>query len=153
MTNTKNTPIEALERAYPMRVLRYRLRRGSGGAGWSLGGEGIERDLLMLEDVIVSLITERRVSQPWVWPAASPARWARTGLCLAATSRGPSDFPTSARSVSPRATSFACSPLGAVAGDAGRPQRGRRVSEVMLDDPSACAASLTSFLEGLDPQP
>jgi N-methylhydantoinase B/oxoprolinase/acetone carboxylase alpha subunit len=46
MTNTKNTPIEALERAYPMRVLRYRLRRGSGGAaGDAGGGEGIERDL------------------------------------------------------------------------------------------------------------
>jgi N-methylhydantoinase B/oxoprolinase/acetone carboxylase alpha subunit len=65
MTNTKNTPIEALERAFPMRVLRYTLRRGSGGAGFSPGGEGIERDLLMLEDVTVSLITERRVSQPW----------------------------------------------------------------------------------------
>jgi N-methylhydantoinase B/oxoprolinase/acetone carboxylase alpha subunit len=60
LTNTKNTPIEALERAYPMRVLRYRLRQGSGGAGRFAGGEGIERDLLMLEDVTVSLITERR---------------------------------------------------------------------------------------------
>ncbi len=55
-----------------MRVLRYRLRRGSGGAGWSLGGEGIERDLLMLEDVIVSLITERRVSQPWGLAGGEP---------------------------------------------------------------------------------
>ncbi|MBW3627189.1 MAG: hydantoinase B/oxoprolinase family protein, partial [Actinobacteria bacterium] len=51
MTNTKNTPVEALERHYPMRVLRYRLRRGSGGDGRHPGGEGIERDLLMLEDV------------------------------------------------------------------------------------------------------
>lgn len=65
MTNTKNTPVEALEREFPMRVLRYRLRRGSGGAGLAGGGEGIERDLLMLEDVTVSLVTERRVSQPW----------------------------------------------------------------------------------------
>lgn len=64
MTNTKNTPIEALERAFPLRVLRYRLRRGSGGAGWAPGGEGIERDLQVLEDVTVSLITERRVSRP-----------------------------------------------------------------------------------------
>lgn len=48
-----------------MRVLRYRLRRGSGGAGQCPGGEGIERDLMMLEDVTVSLITERRVSRPW----------------------------------------------------------------------------------------
>jgi N-methylhydantoinase B/oxoprolinase/acetone carboxylase alpha subunit len=65
MTNTSNTPVEALERAYPMRVLRYRLRRGSGGAGLGPGGEGIERDLEMLEDVTVSVITERRHSQPW----------------------------------------------------------------------------------------
>ena len=72
MTNTKNTPIEALERAFPMRVLRYRLRRGSGGAGSATGGEGIERDLEMLEDVTVSLITERRVSQPWGLAGGEP---------------------------------------------------------------------------------
>ncbi len=48
-----------------MRVLRYRLRHDSGGTGRSAGGEGIERDLEMLEDVTVSLITERRVSRPW----------------------------------------------------------------------------------------
>jgi len=65
MTNTKNTPIEAFERAFPMRVLRYRLRRGSGGAGLHAGGEGIERDVLLLEDVTVSLITERRDTRPW----------------------------------------------------------------------------------------
>jgi N-methylhydantoinase B/oxoprolinase/acetone carboxylase alpha subunit len=64
MTNTKNTPVEALERSYPMRVLRYRLRRGSGGAGEQPGGEGIERDLQVLADCTVSLITERRVSSP-----------------------------------------------------------------------------------------
>jgi N-methylhydantoinase B/oxoprolinase/acetone carboxylase alpha subunit len=72
MTNTKNTPIEALERSYPMRVLRYRLRRGSGGAGRCPGGDGIERDLQMLEDVTVSLITERRVSQPWGLAGGEP---------------------------------------------------------------------------------
>jgi N-methylhydantoinase B/oxoprolinase/acetone carboxylase alpha subunit len=72
MTNTKNTPIEALERAFPMRVLRYTLRRGSGGAGESSGGEGVERDLLMLEDVTVSLIGERRASQPWGLAGGEP---------------------------------------------------------------------------------
>jgi N-methylhydantoinase B/oxoprolinase/acetone carboxylase alpha subunit/GrpB-like predicted nucleotidyltransferase (UPF0157 family) len=79
MTNTRNTPIEALERAFPMKVLRYRLRRGSGGVGLAPGGEGIERDLQMLEDVIVSLITERRVSRPWgLWggePGAVGENW------------------------------------------------------------------------------
>jgi N-methylhydantoinase B/oxoprolinase/acetone carboxylase alpha subunit len=64
MTNSKNTPIEALERSFPLRVRRYRLRQGSGGAGRFPGGEGIERDLEVLEDCTVSLITERRVSQP-----------------------------------------------------------------------------------------
>jgi N-methylhydantoinase B/oxoprolinase/acetone carboxylase alpha subunit len=62
-TNTKNTPIETLERSYPMRVLRYRLRRGSAGAGSAPGGEGIEPDLLMLEGLTVSLITERLPDQ------------------------------------------------------------------------------------------
>jgi N-methylhydantoinase B/oxoprolinase/acetone carboxylase alpha subunit len=74
MTNTRNTPCEALERAFPLRVLRYRLRRGSGGAGHSPGGEGIERDLQDLEDCTVSLITERRVSRPWgLWGGESGA--------------------------------------------------------------------------------
>ncbi len=72
LTNSKNTPIEALERAYPMRVLRYTLRRGSGGAGLAPGGEGIERDLLMLEDATLSLITERRVSRPWGLAGGKP---------------------------------------------------------------------------------
>ena len=72
MTNTRNTPIEAFERAFPMRVLRYRLRRESGGAGLHAGGEGIERDVLMLEDVTVSLITERRDTQPWGLDGGEP---------------------------------------------------------------------------------
>jgi N-methylhydantoinase B/oxoprolinase/acetone carboxylase alpha subunit len=65
MTNTMNTPVEALERSYPFRVLRYRLRSDSGGAGLAAGGEGIERDLEVLEDCVVSLVTERRNSRPW----------------------------------------------------------------------------------------
>ena len=65
MTNTKNTPIEALDRAYPMRVLRQRLRRSSVGPGSAPGGEGIERDLQVFVDATVSLIIEPTVSQPW----------------------------------------------------------------------------------------
>ena len=72
MTNTRNTPVEALERAFPLRVLRHRLRQGSGGAGAAPGGEGIERDLQMREDVTVSLITERRSSQPWGLAGGGP---------------------------------------------------------------------------------
>lgn len=72
MTNTKNTPIEALERAYPMRVRRLRLRSASGGAGEHAGGDGIERDLEVLVDATVSLITERRVSAPWGLAGGGP---------------------------------------------------------------------------------
>ena len=72
MTNTRNTPIEALERSFPLRVLRQRLRRGSGGTGSAPGGEGIERDLLVLDNVTASLITERRVSRPWGLAGGEP---------------------------------------------------------------------------------
>jgi N-methylhydantoinase B/oxoprolinase/acetone carboxylase alpha subunit len=72
MTNSKNTPIEALERSFPLRVLRYRLREGSGGAGRFPGGEGIERDLEVLEDCTLSLISERRASQPWGLQGGGP---------------------------------------------------------------------------------
>jgi len=65
MTNTMDTPTEALERAHPVRVLRYRLRHGSGGAGRWAGGDGIERAIQVLEQATLSLITERRVSRPW----------------------------------------------------------------------------------------
>jgi N-methylhydantoinase B/oxoprolinase/acetone carboxylase alpha subunit len=72
MTNSKNTPVEVLERTYPLRVLRYSIRRGSGGAGAAPGGDGIERDLLVLQDVTVSLITERRMSRPWGLAGGEP---------------------------------------------------------------------------------
>jgi len=72
MTNTRDTPVEAFERAYPLRVLRYSIRRGSGGTGEFAGGDGIERDLLVLEDVTLSLITERRTSRPWGLAGGDP---------------------------------------------------------------------------------
>jgi N-methylhydantoinase B/oxoprolinase/acetone carboxylase alpha subunit len=72
MTNTLDTPVEALERAYPMRARRYALRRDSGGAGAAPGGDGIERELEMLEPVTVSLVTERRASRPWGLAGGQP---------------------------------------------------------------------------------
>jgi N-methylhydantoinase B/oxoprolinase/acetone carboxylase alpha subunit len=65
MTNTRNTPVEALERAFPLRVRKLRLREGSGGGGVHPGGDGIERELEVLEPATLSLITERRTSAPW----------------------------------------------------------------------------------------
>ncbi len=72
MTNTLDTPVEAFERALPMRVRRYTLRRGSGGVGAYRGGEGIVRELEALVAVTVSLVTERRRSRPWGLAGGGP---------------------------------------------------------------------------------
>ncbi len=64
MSNTLNTPIEALEHAYPLRVLRHALRRGSGGRGRHAGGEGIEREMAFLTPADVTLLAERRRTGP-----------------------------------------------------------------------------------------
>ncbi|MFC1843377.1 hydantoinase B/oxoprolinase family protein [Thermodesulfobacteriota bacterium] len=65
MTNTMNTPIEALEHAYPLRVEQYALRQGSGGDGIHKGGDGIIRSYRFLEKVKVSLLSERRRLRPY----------------------------------------------------------------------------------------
>jgi N-methylhydantoinase B len=65
MTNTLNTPVEALEYSYPLRVLRYEVRRGSGGAGRFRGGDGIRRDIQALTDCQVTLLSERRRFPPY----------------------------------------------------------------------------------------
>ena len=64
MTNTLNTPIEALETEYPLFVERYTLRSGSGGGGRHRGGLGIERSVTVETDAVVSLLTERRRHAP-----------------------------------------------------------------------------------------
>jgi len=65
MTNTRNTPVESLEHEYPLRVEATRIRRGSGGRGRAVGGDGIERSLRMLAPARVTVISERRVRGPW----------------------------------------------------------------------------------------
>jgi len=64
MSNTLNTPVEALELEYPMRVERYELRYGSGGAGRHAGGDGIERAVRVLAPAELSLLTDRRRHGP-----------------------------------------------------------------------------------------
>jgi N-methylhydantoinase B len=64
MSNTLNTPIEALELEYPMRVERYELRYGAGGAGAHRGGDGIARSVRVLEPASLSLLTDRRRHGP-----------------------------------------------------------------------------------------
>lgn len=65
MTNSLNTPAEALDHAYPLRVRRYGLRRKSGGGGQYAGGDGIVREIEVLADCEVTLLAERRVHAPW----------------------------------------------------------------------------------------
>jgi N-methylhydantoinase B/oxoprolinase/acetone carboxylase alpha subunit len=72
MTNTADTPVEALERSLPVRVRRYCLRVDSGGAGAQPGGDGIEREIELLADAVLSLVTERRVSAPWGLAGGGP---------------------------------------------------------------------------------
>jgi N-methylhydantoinase B len=65
MTNSLNTPAEALEYAYPLRVRRYSLRTGSGGNGKHRGGDGIVREIEVLTDCSVTLLADRRTRSPW----------------------------------------------------------------------------------------
>jgi N-methylhydantoinase B len=65
MTNSLNTPAEALEYAYPLRVRRYSLRPGSGGGGKHRGGDGIIREIEVLTDCEVTLLADRRTRPPW----------------------------------------------------------------------------------------
>jgi len=64
MSNSLNTPIEALEHAYPFRITEYSIRRTSGGAGLHRGGDGLRRDLQLLGDARVALLCERRTVGP-----------------------------------------------------------------------------------------
>jgi len=65
MTNSLNTPTEALEYGYPLRVRQYSLRRGSGGKGKHRGGDGIVREIEVLTDAEVTLLADRRTLGPW----------------------------------------------------------------------------------------
>ncbi|HET7618390.1 MAG TPA: hydantoinase B/oxoprolinase family protein [Vicinamibacterales bacterium] len=65
MSNTRNTPVEAIEHYLPVRITRYGLRRGSGGAGEYPGGDGIVREYEMLTETAVTVLSERRRSAPY----------------------------------------------------------------------------------------
>ncbi|MEE8321821.1 MAG: hydantoinase B/oxoprolinase family protein [Gammaproteobacteria bacterium] len=65
MTNTLNTPVEVLEKYYPLRINRYEIRRDSGGQGRYAGGNGLIREYEFLDTTSVTLLTERRRYRPW----------------------------------------------------------------------------------------
>jgi N-methylhydantoinase B len=74
MTNTLNTPVEALEYAYPLRLLRYAVRGGSGGEGRFRGGDGICRELQALADCILTLLSDRRRFPPYGLQGGQPGQ-------------------------------------------------------------------------------
>jgi len=80
MTNTLNTPVESLESHYPLRLRRYAVRRGSGGAGRRRGGDGVVREVEALVPCRVSLLTERRVTAPYGAGGGEPGERGRNVL-------------------------------------------------------------------------
>jgi N-methylhydantoinase B len=81
MTNTLNTPVEALEAAYPLRIMEYRLRDGTGGAGRWPGGDGLRRSYqICTPQATASLLTERRRVAPWGLGGGSPGSVGRNAL-------------------------------------------------------------------------
>ena len=74
MTNTLNTPIEVAERNFPLRILRYALRTGSGGPGRHPGGDGLVREYQLTAPAVATLITERRAIAPWGLAGGQPGR-------------------------------------------------------------------------------
>jgi N-methylhydantoinase B len=72
MTNSLNTPVEALEYAYPFRMIQYAIRRGSGGAALHAGGDGLVREIELLGDAQVTLLSDRRITQPWGLAGGEP---------------------------------------------------------------------------------
>jgi N-methylhydantoinase B len=80
MTNTLNTPVEALEYAYPLRVQRYEIRRPSGGAGQWRGGDGVRRDVELLADAQVTILSDRRVFAPYGLAGGQPGQPGRNVL-------------------------------------------------------------------------
>ena len=74
MTNTLNTPVEAVEYAYPFRIARYALREKSGGSGQHQGGDGIIRTYEFLQSAEVTLLSDRRVTKPYGLEGGEPGQ-------------------------------------------------------------------------------
>jgi N-methylhydantoinase B len=80
MTNSLNTPVEALEYAYPFRVRRYSYRPGSGGAGRYRGGDGLVREIELLSKAQVTVLSDRRLFPPYGLAGGEPGACGRTSL-------------------------------------------------------------------------
>ena len=80
MTNTLNTPVEALEHAYPLRIRRYALRNGSGGAGRCRGGEGVIKEVQLQGEARITLLSDRRQQRPYGLAGGQPGQPGRNAL-------------------------------------------------------------------------
>jgi N-methylhydantoinase B/oxoprolinase/acetone carboxylase alpha subunit len=80
MTNSWNTPTEAFEHEYPVRVRAYKIRAGSGGEGLHNGGDGIVRELQFLEDADVTILSDRRARGPYGLAGGAPGQPGRNSL-------------------------------------------------------------------------
>ncbi len=83
MSNTRNTPVEAFEQAFPLRIRTYKLRSGSGGAGEFPGGEGLIREYEVLTETSATILTERRNSQPYGTQGGQPGASGRNSILRA----------------------------------------------------------------------
>jgi N-methylhydantoinase B len=83
MTNSLNTPAEALEHAYPVRLRQYSLRPGSGGSGLHTGGDGIVREIEILTEADVTLLADRRQGRPYGLNGGEPGAAGRTEVLRA----------------------------------------------------------------------
>jgi N-methylhydantoinase B len=89
MTNTLNTPVEALEYTYPFRIAEYSLRDGSGGAGQHPGGDGLRRVYEFLAPANLTVISDRRVSRPYGLAGGGPGAAGRNTLRRASGTEEP----------------------------------------------------------------
>jgi N-methylhydantoinase B len=80
MTNSLNTPVEALEYCFPLRIRRYSLRRHSGGKGKHRGGDGIVREIELLTEADVTILSDRRRFRPYGLAGGLPGKPGRTTL-------------------------------------------------------------------------
>ena len=85
MSNTLNTPVEALEIEFPLRATEYSIRRGSGGRGIHWGGDGLVREIEALEPMDYALLTERRRHRPTGADGGEPGATGRNLLARAGT--------------------------------------------------------------------
>jgi len=83
MSNTRNTPIEALEQSLPVRITTYALRKNSGGAGQFAGGDGLIREFEMLAETTATVLTDRRESPPYGAQGGAPGACGRNTLIRA----------------------------------------------------------------------